>query len=77
MTSGASLVQGTFLCCEDGEAYGLIVLEDNGQPLVIDQRWPDTTYAMVDSDGYIIVDDGEAAVTGTDYLTSQESVEND
>ena len=77
MTSGASLVQGTFLCCEDGEEYGLIVLEDNGQPLVIDQRWPDTTYAMVDSDGYIIVDDGGAAVTGIDYLTSKESVENE
>ena len=77
MTSGASLVQGTFLCCEDEEAYGLIVLEDNGQPLVIDQRWPDTTYAMVDSDGYIIVDDGGAAVVGTDYLTSQESVETE
>lgn len=77
VTSGVSLVQGTFLCCEDGEAYGLIVLEDNGQPLVIDQRWPDTTYAMVDSDGYIIVDDGGAAVVGIDYLTSQESVEID
>ena len=77
MTSGASLVQGTFLCCEDGEEYGLIVMEDNGQPLVIDQRWPDTTYAMVDSDGYIIVNDEGAAVTGTDYLTSQESVETE
>lgn len=75
MTSGASLVQGTFLCCEDGEEYGLIVLEDNGHPLVIDQRRPDTTYAMVDSDGYIIVDDGGAAVVGIDYLTSQESIE--
>ena len=77
MTSGASLVQGTFLCCEDVEEYGLIVLEDNGQPLVIDQRWPDTTYAMVDSDGYIIVNEEGAAVTGTDYLTSQESIEID
>ena len=77
MTSGASLVQGTFLCCEDGEEYGLIVLEDNGQPLVIDQRWPDITYAMVDSDGYIIVDDGGDAVSGIDYLTSQESVETE
>lgn len=74
-TSGTEVVQGTFLCCEDGEDYELIVLEDNGQPLVIDQRWPDTTYAIVDSDGYIIVDDGGAAVTGVDYLTSQESVE--
>lgn len=75
--SGIDFGQGTFLSCEDGELWGLIVLEDNGQPLVIDQRWPDTTYAMVDSDGYIIVDDGGAAVVGTDYLTSQESVEID
>ena len=69
MTSGASLVQGTFLCCEDGEEYRLIVLEDNGQPLVIEQRWPDTTYAMVDSDGYLIVNDEGAALTDTDYIT--------
>ena len=75
--SGVDFGQGTFLSCEDGEPWGLIVLEDNGQPIVIDQRWPDTTYAMVDSDGYILVDDGGAAVVGTDYLTSQESVEID
>lgn len=75
MTSGASLVQGTFLCCEDGEAYGLIVLEDNGQPLVIDQRWPDTTYAMVDDGGYISVDDDNNVVVGIDYLTTNESFE--
>ena len=37
-TSGTEVVQGTFLCCEDGEEYGLIVLEDNGQPLVVDQQ---------------------------------------
>jgi hypothetical protein len=77
VTSGVSLVQGTFLTCEDGEPYGLIVLEDNGQPIVVDQRWPDTEYAMVDSDGYIIVDEEGAAVVGIDYLTSQESVEID
>lgn len=75
--SGVDFGQGTFLCCEDGEAYGLIVLDDNGQPLVIDQQWQDTTYAMVDSDGYIIEDDDGAAVVGIDYLTSQESVEID
>ena len=66
MTSGASLVQGTFLCCEDGEEYGLIVLEDNGQPLVIDQRWPDTEYAMVDDEGYLIVGDADNVLEGTD-----------
>ena len=75
MTSGASLVQGTFLCCEDGEAYGLIVLEDNGQPLVIDQRWQDTEYAMVDDEGYLIVDDADNVVVGIDYLTTNESFE--
>ena len=75
--SGVDFGQGTFLSCEDEEAYGLIVLEDNGQPIVIDQRWPDTTYAMVDSDGYIIVDDEGAAIVGFDYLTSQDSVEID
>ena len=75
--SGVDLGQGSFLSCEPGEAWGLIVLEDNGQPRVIDQRWQDTTYAMVDSGGYIIVDEDEAAVVGIDYLTSQESVEID
>ena len=75
MTSGASLVQGTFLCCEDGEEYGLIVLEDNGQPLVVDQRWPDTEYAVVDDKGYLIVDDADNVVVGIDYLTKNESFE--
>lgn len=75
MTSGASLVQGTFLCCEDGEEYGLIVLEDNGQPLVIDLRWTDTTYAMVDDEGYLIVDDADNVLVGIDYLTTNESFE--
>ena len=75
MTSGASLVQGTFMCCEDGEEYGLIVLEDNGQPLVIDQRWPDTEYAMVDDEGYLIVGDADNVLVGIDYLTTNESFE--
>ena len=75
MTSGASIVQGTFLCCEDGEAYGIIVLEDTGQPLVIDQRWLDTEYATVDDEGYLIVDDADNVVVGIDYLTTNESFE--
>ena len=70
MTSGASLVQGTFLCCEDGEEYGLIVLEDNEQPLVIDKRWPDTLYELVDDEGYLIVDDEDNVAVGSDYLTT-------
>ena len=74
-TSGTEVVQGTFLCCEDGEEYGLIVLEDNGQPLVIDQRWPDTEYAMVDDEGYLIVGDADNVLVGIDYLTTNESFE--
>ena len=73
--SGVDLGQGTFLSCEDGELWGLIVLEDNGQPIVIDQRWPDTEYAMVDDEGYLIVDDLNNVVVGIDYLTTNESFE--
>lgn len=73
--SGVDFGQGTFLSCEDGEPYGLIVLEDNGQPLVVDQRWPDTEYAMVDDGGYLIVDDADNVVVGIDYLTTNESFE--
>ena len=72
--SGVDFGQGTFLTCEDGEAYGLIVLEDNGQPIVIDQRWPDTEYAMVDDEGYLIVDDEENIVVGIDYLTTNDGI---
>ena len=70
MTSGASLVQGTFLCCEDGEEYGLIVLEDNGKPLVIDQRWPDTLYELVDDDGNYLVDSDGNHLVALDFLTT-------
>lgn len=73
--SGIDFGQGTFLSCEDGELWGLIVLEDNGQPLVIDQRWPDTEYAMADADGYLIVDDADNVLVGIDYLTTNESFE--
>ena len=68
-TSGVDVFQGTFLTCEDGEPWGLIVLEDNGQPIVIDQRWPDTEYLLVDDSDYIIVDDEGNAVIGIDFLT--------
>lgn len=73
--SGVDFGQGTFLSCEDVEPWGLIVLEDNGQPIVVDQRWPDTEYAMVDDEGYLIVDDEDNVVVGIDYLTTNESFE--
>lgn len=73
--SGVDFGQGTFLCCEEGEPWGLIVLEDNGQPIVIDQRWQDTEYAIVDDEGYLIVDDAGNVVVGIDYFTTNESFE--
>lgn len=75
VTSGVDIGAGTFLCLEEGEAYGLLTLEDNGQPLVIDQRWQDTEYAVVDDEGYLIVDDEDNVVVGIDYLTTNESFE--
>lgn len=68
--SGVDFGQGTFLSCEDGELCGLIVLEDNGQPLVIDQRWPDTEYELVDDDGNYLVDSEGNHLVALDFLTT-------
>ena len=68
--SGVDLGQGTFLSCEDGELWGLIVLEDNGQPLVVDQRWPDTLYELVDDDGNYLVDSEGNHLVALDFLTT-------
>lgn len=68
--SGVDLGQGTFLSCEDGEPWGLIVLEDNGQPIVIDQRWPDTEYELVDDDGNYLVDSEGNHLVALDFLTT-------
>lgn len=68
--SGVDFGQGTFLTCEDGEPYGLIVLEDNGQPIVIDQRWPDTEYELVDDDGNYLVDSEGNHLVALDFLTT-------
>lgn len=68
--SGVDFGQGTFLSCEDGELWGLIVLEDNGQPLVVDQRWPDTEYELVDDDGNYLVDSDGNHLVALDFLTT-------
>ena len=68
--SGVDFGQGTFLSCEDGEPWGLIVLEDNGQPIVIDQRWPDTEYELVDDDGNYLVDSEGNHLVALDFLTT-------
>lgn len=69
MTSGASLVRGTFLVGEmdDNGEYecGYIVNEDNRQPLVVDYRYPETLYEVVDeTDTEILIkDDSEDEAT--------------
>lgn len=68
--SGVDFGQGTFLSCEDGEPWGLIVLEDNGQPVVVDQRWPDTEYELVDDDGNYLVDSEGNHLVALDFLTT-------
>lgn len=68
--SGVDFGQGTFLSCEDGELWGLIVLEDNGQPMVVDQRWPDTEYELVDDDGNYLVDSEGNHLVALDFLTT-------
>lgn len=70
VTSGVDIGAGTFLTCEDGEDYGLLVLEDNGQPLVIDQRWPDTLYELVDDEGNYLVDSDGNHLVALDFLTT-------
>ena len=68
--SGVDFGQGTFLSCEDGELWGLIVLEDNDQPMVVDQRWPDTLYELVDENGDYLVDNEGNHIVALDYLTT-------
>ena len=82
--SGVDFGQGTFLCCEEGEAYGLIVLEDNGQPIVCDyikyarefMLSYDESYSisiegnLIDSDGNVFIDDAGDAL----QLLEQDSV---
>ena len=68
--SGVDFGQGSFLSCEDGELWGIIVLEDNGQPLVVDQRWPDTEYELVDDDGNYLVDSEGNHLVALDFLTT-------
>ena len=68
--SGVDLGQGSFLCLEDGEAYGLLLLEDNSQPLVIDQRCPDALYILVNEADDELVDENGEELAALDYLTT-------
>lgn len=68
--SGVDLGQGSFLCLEDGENYGLLLLEDNSQPLVIDQRWPEALYILVNEAEEELVDENGEELAALDYLTT-------
>lgn len=68
--SGVDLGQESFLCLEDGENYGLLLLEDNSQPLVIDQRWPDALYILVNEAEEELVDENGEELAALDYLTT-------
>lgn len=68
--SGVDLGQGSFLCLEDGENYGLLLLEDNSQPLVIDQRWPDALYILVNEAEEELVDENGEELAALDFLTT-------
>lgn len=70
VTSGVDVGAGTFLCLEEGEDYGLLMFEDNDQPLVVDQRWPDTLYELVDENGDYLVDNEGNHIVALDYLTT-------
>jgi hypothetical protein len=69
-TAGVDVGAGTFLIAEYGEPYGYIISEDTGMPFVIDQRWPDTLYELVDSNGDYLVDSEGNHLVALDYLTT-------
>lgn len=68
--SGVDFGQGTFLCLEEGEDYGLLILEDNGNPLVCDQRWADALYILVNESDEELVDENGEELAALDFLTT-------
>lgn len=68
--SGVDLGQGSFLCLEDGENYGLLLLEDNSQPFVMDYRWPDALYVLVNEADEELADENGEELAALDYLTT-------
>lgn len=73
MTSGASLVRGTFLCGEnydDGYEFGYLVNEDNGKPIVVDYH--ELIYELITSDGDGIIDSENNLLTIKDAASIPE-----
>lgn len=68
--SGVDFGEGTFLCLEDGEEYGLLILEDNGNPLICDQRWADALYILVNESDEELIDENGEELAALDFLTT-------
>lgn len=69
-TSGTDIGAGTFLIAEDGEDFGYIVNEDTGTPFVMDYRWPDALYVLVNEDDEELADENGEELAALDYLTT-------
>lgn len=68
-TSGVDIGEGTFLCCENGEEFDLIVYEDNYMPMVVDKYDIGTSeFIIVDDEGFAVVDDEGSITIGTDFI---------
>ena len=57
--SGVDFGEGTFLCLEDGEEYGLLILEDNENPIVCDSvpLTFDYFYFIDENGDYLLIDE--------------------
>lgn len=70
MTSGASLVRGAFLSCED-EGLGYLLLEDTGTPLVIDYHPTEFDIVTSDGDDLVTSDGDDLYVIDTDIVDEE------
>lgn len=67
--SGVDIAQGTFLCLEDGEEYGLLILEDNENPIICDSV-PlafDYFYFVDENNDYLLFDE-ETPIVGYERI---------
>ena len=68
--SGVDFGQGTFLVAEDGEDFGYIVNEDTGTPFVMDYRWADALYVLVNEADEELANENGEELAALDYLTT-------
>lgn len=73
MTSGASLVRGTFLMGEpddEGVEFGYIVNEDTGTPLICDWLVYSELFDLVDDEGDGFITSGGDTLVALDYFST-------